>query len=63
MQNSKREKKEQALNKIESATKDFIHFLDSLYYDGYAHQLASEHPREYTTQFNEYFDNYFSYAR
>ena len=62
MRNSKEEKQLQALTAIESATKDFVHFLDSLYYDGYAQQLASEHPREYSSQFNEYFENYFSHV-
>ena len=36
----------------------FIEFLDSLYYEGYALQLAQQDPKRYLFEMNEFFNNY-----
>jgi hypothetical protein len=43
---------------IESIYNDFTNFLDSIYYEGYAEQLAGENPEQFTFEFNEYLENY-----
>lgn len=44
---------------IEDAYFDFVQFMDEIFFEGYAQQLASEHPEEFTRELNEYFNNYF----
>jgi hypothetical protein len=44
---------------IEDAYTDFVRFMDEIFFEGYAEQLASEHPEEFTRELNEYFNNYF----
>ena len=36
----------------------FTEYLDSIYYQGYAEQLASENPQAFTFELNQFFDNY-----
>lgn len=40
---------------------DFIFFMDSIFYEGYAAQLATEHPDHFTTELNQYLENYASH--
>ena len=58
-----KEKKLQNVNLEQQACSDFTSFLDSIYYDGYAEQLASTNPEAFTEELNQYFDNYFSHVR
>ena len=37
---------------------DFVDFLDSLFFEGYAEQLAAENPEQFNQEMKEYFDNY-----
>lgn len=36
----------------------FIEFIDGLFWDGYAQQLATENPKQYNYELNEFFNNY-----
>ena len=36
----------------------FIEYLDSIYWEGYAQQLASDNPQAYTFELNQFLDNY-----
>ena len=42
----------------ESAYHDFINYMDGIFFDGYAQTLASEHPQQFTNQFNEFINQY-----
>ncbi|CAN5553681.1 hypothetical protein BH11BAC1_BH11BAC1_29840 [soil metagenome] len=53
----------QNLNLEQQACSDFTSFLDSIYYEGYAEQLASANPEAFTEELNLFFDNYFSHVR
>ncbi len=37
----------------------FIAFIDSLFYEGYAEQLAAQYPEEFNRQLNQYLDEHF----
>jgi hypothetical protein len=41
---------------------DFVSFLNNLFYEGYAEELAEAYPADFTQQLNEYFENHFGYA-
>jgi hypothetical protein len=62
MQKENRFTRERIAQKREEALNDFVSFLDSNFYEGYAQQLAKENPCEFTLQLNEYIENYFSHA-
>lgn len=51
------------LNLEQQASSDFTSFLDSIYYDGYAEELASTNPGAFTEELNQFFDDYFSHVR
>lgn len=36
----------------------FTEYLDSIYYEGYTEQLASDNPQAFTFELNQFFDNY-----
>lgn len=36
----------------------FHEFLDGLFWDGYAEQLAADNPERYTFELNQFLDNY-----
>ena len=36
----------------------FIDFLDTLYWEGYARQLAEDNPEAFQFELNQFFDNY-----
>lgn len=44
---------------IEQAYNDFIHFMDSIFYEGYSRKLAAEHPQHFNYEFNQFIDNYY----
>lgn len=44
---------------IDQAYQDFIRFIDSLFFDGYAQGLAKEHPDHFKTEFNQFINNYY----
>ena len=58
-----RKNKEQSLNLEQQASSDFTSFLDSIFYDGYAEELASTNPQAFTEELNQFFDDYFSHVR
>lgn len=37
---------------------DFLKFLDALYWEGYARQLAEEDPKAFKWEMNWFYDNY-----
>jgi len=43
---------------VEQLYADFVAFLDSIFYEGYAEQLAKENPEYFTIEFNNYLDQY-----
>jgi len=43
---------------VEDLYTDFVCFMDSIFYEGYAEELAKENPEEFTFEFNNYLDNY-----
>lgn len=43
---------------IEALYSDFIHFLDSIFYEGYAEQFAKENPEAFTMEWQCYLDQY-----
>lgn len=53
-------KQQRALAAIENAYTDFISFLDQIFYEGYAQQLASTDPVQFKLEYEQFFDNYFS---
>lgn len=50
----------QILLNTQSPLEQFITFLDSIYFEGYAEQLAAHFPDEFNRQLNEFLDNYYS---
>lgn len=36
----------------------FLSFLDSIFYDGYAEQLAAENPEAFSQEWQEFADNH-----
>lgn len=50
--------KEQIILQTQDAIEQLIAFLDSIYYEGYAQQLASEHPEQFYQQLNEFLENH-----
>ncbi len=47
------------LLKIQATVEDFIAFIDSLFYEGYAEQLAAQYPEEFNRQLNQFLDEHF----
>lgn len=47
------------LLKMQTTVEDFIAFIDSIFYEGYAEQLAAQYPEEFNRQLNQYLDEYF----
>ena len=45
---------------IESAYSEFVQFMDSIFFEGYAEQLAKDHPEEFSRELTEFIDNYFN---
>lgn len=44
---------------IEQAYNDFIHFMDSIFYEGYSRQLAADNPHHFNLEFNQFIENYY----
>ena len=44
---------------MQTTIEDFIAFIDSLFYEGYAEQLAAQYPEEFNRQLNQYLDEHF----
>ncbi|RKR84208.1 hypothetical protein BDD43_4436 [Mucilaginibacter gracilis] len=36
----------------------FIEFLDQIFWEGYASQLAAENPQEFQNAYKDFYDNY-----
>ena len=43
---------------IEALYNDFLLFMDSIFYEGYAEQLAKENPEQFTMEWTNYLDQY-----
>lgn len=44
----------------EDAYTEFIRFMDSIFYEGYAEQLSKENPAAFTLELNDYLNNYYN---
>ena len=51
-------KKIELLTKAQAACEEFTDFLDNLFYEGYAQQLATGNPQDFNEQFSNYLNSY-----
>jgi hypothetical protein len=43
---------------IEAIYADFVRFMDEIFYEGYAEQLAKEFPEQFNIEWNEFVERY-----
>lgn len=43
---------------VEAMYEEFIRFMDSLFFEGYAEQLSRENPEAFNREWSEYIDQY-----